>query len=483
LNLGANKFSVQPTYPLTGADSVTCRFIASQAGDSNYSPALDVERTLLIKKQATRVSYRTSSPTVAESGTFIYASGITTEGRLLGSLALPLMTSLTPTICTVGDVAIYDTVNGPRGTARAKSNGTCSIKIDHLAAEDRYGSTTTWTSVIAGLSTPVAGDNAAQSITFPAIADRNLGKSAKLLATTTSKLAIKYISLTPSICFVIEQLADGAAVQSSKAAGSDAYICTIQATQPGDDRYAAATPVQVSFNYLKAPMMLVHATAPSSIAGAAPVTFITNVLYVESSMNSGLRSLGHLLSVTAMTPAICRVDSNVLWDRTGGIVNRTTVTALANGSCSLSFYFPGTSERAAVTLVTTRNVTGILVPTSTFVELQSLQQVMPASGSTLSLKGLDAGRININAFVKTPDPALMGVDQKSLNTLTYITTQTPLVCVVERVTTNLGSSNSHTGAVIKPLKAGICNVLFTYPGETSMKRTASSTLWSATVTS
>jgi hypothetical protein len=361
LDLGSGRFSVQGVWPLTGSDNVVCKIYASQPGDSKFQAAVAVEQILLFKKQATRMNFRTSAPTATEGGTFIYASASTINGRIGGTGVTPTMTSLTPTVCIVEAVAVYDTVNGPRGTVRAKSNGTCSIKLDHPEQPDTLASTATWSSVVSGMNAPVVGSNAPQTLTFPAVVDRNYGFSAKLLATSTSKLPVKYISLTPEVCFIIEQLADGPSVQSSTSSGAERALCTVEATQPGDDRYAAAAPVKISFNYIKAPMRLLHASAPSRMIGAAPYTFVTNVRYVDNAMNSGLASLGHMLTVTSLTPAVCRVDSNVLWDRSGGIVNRTQVTGLSNGSCQLNFYFAGTTTRAPSTLVTIRTVSGFKV--------------------------------------------------------------------------------------------------------------------------
>jgi hypothetical protein len=70
-------------------------------------------------------------------------------------------------------------------------------------------------------------------------------------------------------------------------------------------------------------------------------------------MNSGLSSLGDLLDVTSNSPTICRVNSNVTDDRPGGIFNKTQVTALSTGTCSIKFYFAGTTSRAATTLIWT----------------------------------------------------------------------------------------------------------------------------------
>jgi hypothetical protein len=480
LNLGNNVYSVQPLYPLTGADNAVCRIAANQSGNSSYNAAVEVTQTLTFNKQATKVVVRTSANTVSELGTYLYASTTTTAGRVAGSTTMVVMNSLSPTVCTVGDLAVYDTVNGPRATVRAKANGVCSIKIDYPGNTEQLSSTTTWSSTISGLTSPAVGSNTSQSISFPAITDRSYGKSAPLRAVATSKLPVKYTSITPAACYIIEQLADGPSVQSMQSTGAEQVLCTIEATQSGDDRYVAAPPVRIAFNYAKAAMKITAVTAPSSLIGAGPYIFITSVLHTETEMNSGLSSLGHLLEVTSNTPTICRVDSNATYDKTGGIFNKTQVTALNNGSCSLKFYFAGTTTRAATTLIWTGVSSGFVIPTTTYVELQSLQKIIPATGSTMSLKGLDGGRISINAFVKTPDPKLMGSTQ-SLNTLVSVANQTPTVCKVESVTNTLGSSAPYTGTVIKPIKAGTCSLIYSFAGITSMKQDASTFTWTALV--
>jgi hypothetical protein len=214
---------------------------------------------------------------------------------------------------------------------------------------------------------------------------------------------------------------------------------------------------------------------------AGPYVFVASTLYVQSSMNSGLLSLGHLLTVTSNTPTICRVDSNALWDRTGGIVNKTQVSALTNGTCSLTWYFAGTADRATTSTTWTGTASGFPVATSTFIELQSLQKVIAAAGNSMSLKGLDGGRVVVNAFVKTPDPKLMGVGQLALNDSVSVTSMTPTICVVDGRTLSMGSTNPYTGATIKPLAKGTCTIRFSYAGDLGMKRSASSVDWSATV--
>ena len=125
-------------------------------------------------------------------------------------------------------------------------------------------------------------------------------------------------------------------------------------------------------------------------------------------------------------------------------------------------------------------MTGFPVATSTFIEVQYLQKVVASTGNSMSLKALDAGRVTLNAFLKTPDPKLTG-STPSLNTLVNVGSLTTAVCVVERVSNTLGSSNPYTGTVIKPLKAGTCTIRFSFGGNTSAKQGASTFDWNATV--
>ena len=82
--------------------------------------------------------------------------------------------------------------------------------------------------------------------------------------------------------------------------------------------------------------------------------FLASTLFASGN-NSGLASIGHLLEVTSLTPAICSVTGVATWDRTGGIFTRATVNALAAGTCSVSWRFLGSKGRAATS--TTMNVT------------------------------------------------------------------------------------------------------------------------------
>jgi hypothetical protein len=478
LSLGAGKYSVQPIYPLTGSETVTCTIVAAQPGDAKYASAANVERSFTMSKQPSLINVK--APTnVSLNGDFIYGSVATSAGRAGGSLDTLGVAALTPLVCSVSDV--FNTFDiGTRATLRARANGTCSIKYIFAGDTSLLGSEKIWSFNISGITAPAPGSATPQTITFPAIADREYGPAAPLAAKATSGLEITYTSLTPSVCYILFPT-QGAVVQSvTPKPAADTALCTVQAKQLGDDRYSAAAPVTQSFNWRKAAMK-VTLTGPTSMPAAGPYVFVASTLFVQTSMNSGLKSLGHLLTVTSNTPTICRVDSNALWDRTGGIVNRTQITALTNGACSLTWYFAGTADRATTSTTWTGTASGFPVATSTFIELQSLQKVIAAAGNIMSLKGLDGGRVIVNAFVKTPDPKLMGSSQLALNDSVSVTSLTPTICVVDGRTLNMGSTNPYTGVTIKPLAKGTCTIRFSYAGDAGMLRGASSVDWSATV--
>jgi hypothetical protein len=177
-------------------------------------------------------------------------------------------------------------------------------------------------------------------------------------------MPVTYRSLTPTVCYIITQLAAGPAIQTvtPKPVG-DNLTCTVEASQAGDDRYAAAPPVTQSFVWSKAAMYITNYWAPSKVRNVRlrPLTstsyvsnstyFFTSSLLFTSGQNSGLLSIGHLMSAVTTTPAVCSVQTVESDDRTGGIFTRATVRMLAVGTCSITWGFAGTDTRSAATQV------------------------------------------------------------------------------------------------------------------------------------
>jgi hypothetical protein len=104
--------------------------------------------------------------------------------------------------------------------------------------------------------------------------------------------------------------------------------------------------------------MVIGITGASAFTKSNLYTFFETVLHVESRLNWGLTSLGHLLTVVSNTPSVCKVVSNELADLTGGIKNKTILQGLSNGTCSITWSFSGTDTRAPTTKTWTGLVSG-----------------------------------------------------------------------------------------------------------------------------
>ena len=212
-------------------------------------------------------------------------------------------------------------------------------------------------------SGPAKGANFAQTINFPEIADRPYGPGLRLNAVSSSLLEISYKSLTPSVCLILYPTA-GPAVQAVAGVNGDNQICTVEASQSGDDRYAAAASVTRTFKWGRAAMKLTVVNPPKFNA-SGPFQLTTYVGFVNTNMNAPT-TLGHLLTVTSKTPTICTVQSNQLRDLgVIGIANSTFVAALNNGDCTLNFKFDGTPERQPVALDWTTTVSGLPIASDT----------------------------------------------------------------------------------------------------------------------
>lgn len=348
LSLGSGQFSVVPRYPLTSADSSTCAVIANQVGNDSFLSASAVTQTITFNSQSTRINI-TAPPSVPETGAFLLANVTPTEGRAVTLTKGISFISTTPLICTVSEYSEEDS-RGARVTVRARTNGVCSVSLSYSGSTEYKASTSSWNTTISGLKTPAPGSNTSQTIDFPTLVDRNIGRSQPLLAKATSGLQITYISMTPNICLILYP-STGPSVQSQPSVpDANSWTCTIRATQIGDDRYAPAVSVDRTFTYTKIPMVIRVQNYPT-LSGPNSQSLISYVRFADDSQMSGLTSLGHLLTVTSLTPNICRVDSNALKDLTGGIVNQTMVTVLTSGACSLKFDFAGTKDRAPTNLI------------------------------------------------------------------------------------------------------------------------------------
>jgi hypothetical protein len=139
-------------------------------------------------------------------------------------------------------------------------------------------------------------------------------------ATASSGLPVVIDTLSPAVCSV---------------AGSTVTVltggtCTLQASQPGDATYAAASSVAQSFTVAKQAQTLSGTVITGQLAN--PVTSSTYTIGVTAS--SGLA-----VEISSLTPDVCTISGNA-------------VTPLAIGTCIFEEGQPGDDRYLAATSVT-----------------------------------------------------------------------------------------------------------------------------------
>jgi hypothetical protein len=95
--------------------------------------------------------------------------------------------------------------------------------------------------------------------------------------------------------------------------------------------------------------MKITVSRSTSFIGKGPHVVNAAVAFSDSVKMSGMTSLGHPFIVFTTTPTICLVTGTVPSDQWGGIFSPSTITALSNGKCTLSFTFSGTDDRRSIT--------------------------------------------------------------------------------------------------------------------------------------
>jgi len=208
-------------------------------------------------------------------------------------------TSSTPAVCTVSG-----------STVTLVSVGTCTIQATQ-AGNTSYAAATP-------VSQSFQVTQVAQTITFGALANQPYGTAPfTVSATASSGLAVSFASTTSAVC----------TVSGSTVTLVSAGTCTIQATQAGNTSYAAATPVNQSFQVTQAAQTITFGALANQPFGAAPFT-------VTATANSGLP-----VSFASTTISVCTVSGS-------------TVTIVAVGTCSITASQAGNTNYAAAIPVT-----------------------------------------------------------------------------------------------------------------------------------
>jgi hypothetical protein len=267
----------------------TCTIQATQPGNANYAAATPVTQSFQVTQASQTITF--AALPNQHFGTPPFTVSATATSGLTVSFA-----STTPAVCTVSGT-----------TVTLVATGTCTIRATQTGNAN-YAA-----------ATPVTQSfqvtQASQTITFGALSNRAYGSAPfTVSATASSGLAVAFASTTTPVCTV-----SGATV-TLVAVGT----CTIQATQPGNANYAAATPVNQSFQVTQASQTITFAALPNQHFGTSPFT-------VSATASSGLP-----VSFASATLTVCTVSG-------------TTVTLVSTGTCTIKATQAGNANWAAAT--------------------------------------------------------------------------------------------------------------------------------------
>ncbi len=421
--------------PIPAAQLNICTVTASQAGSGTIAAAMPVGRSIVWSKELTNIQVAWPTALSVDGSAVDFrvtsASQPSLNENLGGTSALSITTN-TPKVCQVASTSFVG-ANGVHTRAIVKSiwNGACSITVIFAGNSYWLTSTTTSAKVVSGMTTPQPGASAAQSINFGAIANRALNTSAPLSASATSGLPVTFISTTPSVCSVISAGNNLFAAQPVAGLAGDNNTCTITASQNGDDRWAAATPVARSFKFTRLAQSLVFSLPTSRYYGGAG----TNLTATSTS--------GLAVTYSTTTPTICQIATS----GGGFVLNYSSPIATASSAmCTVIASQTGNDQYLPAPSVS-RNIVWMKEPTQIRATWAGM---ITTSGTNLDLTVVSAAQPSLNESLAGSSP------------LTVVS-KTPNVCSVTAAE-YVGTTNVHTRATVKSLWNGTCQLQVTFAG-------------------
>ena len=246
---------------------------ASYSGDTNFQASISGKIGLFTGAEAQTITF-------PNPGTQTYGTPLTLNATASSGLAVSFA-STTTSVCTVsGNTAIFLIA------------GTCTIQATQARNGDYLAATP--------VSQSFTVNHATQTITFPNPGTQTYGGLPfTLSATASSGLPVSYASTTSTICTV------SASTVTLKAIGT----CGITATQPGNNDYAAAAAVSLTFPVVRNQTI----TFP-----AIPTTTL-----VTGSVTLNATATSHLpISYSSTNTKVCTVSGS-------------TVTLLNLGTCGI----------------------------------------------------------------------------------------------------------------------------------------------------
>jgi hypothetical protein len=257
---------------------------ASQAGNTNYNAALDVERTLTVAKGNQTITFGTIADKTFGDPAFT-----------LGATA-----SSTLPVSYVSSNTSVATLSG--NTVTIVGAGTTTITASQVG-NSNYNAA-------ANVAQTLTVSKANQLITFESLAGKTFGDAAFVLtATTSSGLTISYTSSNTNVATVSGNTATIVGVGST----------TITAVQAGNGNFNPATDAQQSLTVAKANQTITFNALPTKVVTDIPFTL------------SGTTSSGLPLTYTSSNPAVATISGTTV---TIVAVGTTDITASQGGDAN-----------------------------------------------------------------------------------------------------------------------------------------------------
>ena len=348
--------------PLPSSSYSYCYITASQAGNGSYSPASSSSRGISFSKEHT-VVLGTWNGSITTAGSTVdllvkSSSQPTLNESLAGEVPL-VVTSATPTVCKIDSTRyVGSSTSHTQATVKALWNGTCQLNVSFAGNNYWLASTTSVSKSVTGMTTPEPGANARQSIGMSMQTTSEISAVTLIKPTSGSGLPVALRSMTPNVC-AVTPTATGYSLTTVAGVVGNGNLCTLEATQPGNDRWAAAAPVIRSITFNKASMSVRLNRLSTVIVGKTSALFVVENRFINASMNNGLNSIGHISTAVSNTPAVCSVTNVAPYVLTTGTHTQFTVTGVANGSCSVTFGYEGSDTRASAYRTQAITVTGV----------------------------------------------------------------------------------------------------------------------------
>ena len=313
------------TGAVTYSSAGTCTITADKAGDANRLAAGQVSQTLTIAKAAQTVTFTSTVPAEPLPGDTYTVTGTATSG-------------LTPAFSvTAGQVSVCS-LSG--GVVTFLATGTCTISVGQ-SGDGRFSAATAQTQTIA-----VGSLNQSILVTTPA--DVSYGAPGFAVdAAASSSLTVTATSSDTDVCTMV-----GLVVTPV-----DVGDCELTFTQTGNSRYAAASPVTISFRVVPA-----RPTAPSIVsvsAGNANATIgFTAPGFTGGAALSAYTIIATPTSGTAVTDTTCTASPCTITGLTNGTAYTLTITANNTaGAGPASTASPAVTPATRATAVTTLSAT------------------------------------------------------------------------------------------------------------------------------